>query len=129
MADIKDLYHEHKDLPADEQVKAGKAIGGDMSDEHADFLKTLIKLIDSKKITLGDTKSFLNADVYEKLPQESQDKVDLAILNVADQLRLINDFYRSEATPDSSPHLQTMIEQLWQMKSRLEEQLGDVFKF
>lgn len=128
MADFNDLIQQHSDLPVEEQKKAGKAIHGDMDGEHHDFLKVLIGLLDKKEIIAADAQSMLNKDVYDKLPQEWKDKVDLALINVAEQVRLIEQFYRSTETPDSSPHLQTMIEYLWQMKQRIEE-THDVFKF
>lgn len=129
MSDFQSTLRRHNDLPEAQQKKAGKAIEGKMSSEHETFLKDLIALLDKNSITVGDVKSFLNANVYDKLPQKQKDSVDLALLNINDQIRLIEDFYRSTKTPNSSPHLQTMIEHLWQQKSKLEEQLGDVFKF
>lgn len=119
---------QNQNLPEREQKKAGQAIGGDMDEEHANFLQTLIGLLDRKEIVSSDPQSMLKREVYDKLPQEWKDKVDLALLNIAQQVRLIEEFYRSKETPNSSPHLQTMIEQLWQMKERMEEE-HDVFKF
>lgn len=128
MSTFRTAIQQHKDLPEDEQKKAGQAIGGDMKDEHANFLKTLISLLDKGEIKASDKESMLKKDVYDSLPQEWKDKVDLALMNIAEQVRLIEDFYRSKQTPDSSPHLQTMIEHLWQMKQRIEK-THDVFKF
>lgn len=128
MPDFKDLIQKHADLPMEDQKKAGQAIGGDMDSKHADFLKTLISLLDRKEIDASDPQSLLKKDVYDKLPQEWKDTVDLALLNLADQVRLIEQFFRSKETPNSSPHLQTMIMHLWQMKERIEK-THDVFKF
>jgi hypothetical protein len=128
MPKFDDAIQQHKDLPEDKQKKAGKAIAGDMDDEHANFLKTLISLLDKGEIKASDKDSMLKHNVYDTLPQEWKDKVDLALINIAEQVRLIEDFYRSKQTPNSSPHLQTMIEQLWLMKQRIEK-THDVFKF
>jgi hypothetical protein len=128
MTHYEDTLKKHGDLSEEKQVKAGQAITGDMDDEHANFLKTLIGLLDKDDISTADPRSMLNQKVYDAMSQEEKDAVDLAIVNVTDQVRLIENFYRSEKTPDSSPHLQTMIEHLWQMKSRIEEK-HDVFKF
>lgn len=128
MTDFGNLMQNPAHLPEDAQRKAGQAIGGKMDDKHAAFLQTLIGLLDRKEIVASDAKSMLNHDVYDALDEEWKDKVDLALVNVADQVRLIEEFYRSTETPDSSPQLQTMIEHLWQMKQRIEE-THDVFKF
>ncbi len=127
MADMHSLAEEHKDLSEAKQKKAGQAIAGDMDAEHENFLKTLISLLDKKEIDVSNPQSFLNTAVYDALPQEWKDKTDLALLNIVEQVRLIENFYRSEETPDSSPQLQTMIEHLWQMKQRIEDE-HDVFK-
>lgn len=116
------------DLPEEEQRKAGQAIGGDMGHAHADFLQALIGMLDRGDIVSTDPQSMLKRDVYDGLDEQWKDKVDLALVNVADQVRLIEDFYRSADTPASSPQLQTMIEHLWQTKQRIED-THDVFKF
>ena len=128
MPDFGDLIQKHSDLPLEKQREAGQAIGGKMDDEHENFLKTLITLLDKGEIVSSDAQSMLKKDIYDGLPQEWKDKVDLALVNIADQVRLIENFYRSKETPNESPHLQTMIEHLWQMKQRIEE-MHDVFKF
>ncbi len=120
---------QHADLPESAQKKAGKAIAGAMSDKHETFLTLILSLIDSKTIVPGDPKSFLNNDVYAGLTQSERDGIDLALINLSHLLENVVRFRLSKETPDSSPQLQTMIDELWQMKSRIEEGSGDVFKF
>ena len=128
MADITHLAKKHQNLSEDDQKKAGQAIAGKMTKEHEDFLKLLITLLDEKQISSSDPQSFIKRDVYDTMPQEWKGKVDVALLNIADQIRHIEEFFRSKQTPNESPHLQTMISHLWQMKQRIEEKY-DVFKF
>lgn len=127
MPDFAQSLEDHKDLPLTDQKKAGQAIAGEMDSKHEDFLKHLIKLLDEKKIDIADPQSFLKKEVYDALDEEWRGKVDLVLVNVVDEVRRIEDFFRSTETPNSSPHLQTMIEHLWQMKQRIEE-FHDVFK-
>lgn len=129
MADFASLYDEHKDLSVDSQKKAGQAGGSTMGSKHKKFLAELIAMIDRKDIDAGNPSSFLNPEVYDELPEEGQSAVDYALFNLAHQLRLIEEFFRSKATPNASPELQTMIEHFWDMKSRLEQKHGDVLKF
>lgn len=129
MADMTSLYDEHKHLPEDAQKQAGKAAAGAMGDEHERFLETLLKLLESKAIDPADPKTFLNQAVYDALAQQQKDSIDLALINLGTMLTHVVEFRLSKATPDSSPQLQTMIEELWQAKSRIEEKAGDVFKF
>lgn len=128
MPDFTQAIQDHKNLPEEEQKKAGQAIAGKMAAEHEEFLKTLLKLLDDKQIDTANPQSFINTSIYDTMPQDWKGKTDMALWNIAHLIRLIEEFYKSEKTPDESPHLQQMIEELWQMKQRIEEKY-DVFKF
>lgn len=128
MPDFAQSINQATDLTEKQQKKAGKPVAGDIDEEHRNFLKTLIKLIDSGEIRPDDPKSFLKPEVYDKLDEEWHEKTDIALMNIAQQVRLINDFRNTNGAPDESPQLQTMVEQLWQMKQQIEEH-HDVFKF
>jgi hypothetical protein len=129
MADFASLADQHKDLSVADQVKAGQATGTDMGAEHKKFLADLIGMIDRKELNASSPGTFLHEGEYNKLDEMGRSAVDVAVLNLADQLRHIENFYRSTKTPNASPELQTMIEYFWNMKSRLEEKYGDVLKF
>lgn len=122
------LIARHRDLSEEAQRRAGQAIAGSMGDEHKNFLETVCGLIDSGAIDVRHPETFLDRDVYDHLSEEWKAKIDRALVNIADLLRHIEAFYRSKQTPNESPHLQTMIEQLWQMKQRIETH-HNVFKF
>ncbi|MBI1812948.1 hypothetical protein HY285_02415 [Candidatus Peregrinibacteria bacterium] len=128
-SNLASLMAQHKNLSEEAQKRAGKAISGDMDDPHKQFLKTIAALIESKSIDYHLPETLLEKDIYERLSEGARAKVDVALLNIADMLRHVEQFYRSTATPDESPHLQTMIEHLWSMKERVEREHGNVFKF
>ena len=126
---MKSLYDEHKDLGEDAQKQAGKAIAGTMRPEIEAFLNALLGLLEKKEIDPGNPKSFLNAAVYDALGETDKDKIDLALINLGHMLEDVIEFRLSKLTPDSSPQLETMIAALLQTKTRIEEKVGDVFKF
>lgn len=128
MPDFTTLMQEHQDLPEDKQKKAGQAIAGKMDKDVEEFLHKLLDMIADQKIDTTNPETFINKEVYDIMPQEWKGKTDLALLNIAAQINRIVDFYKSKETPNESPQLQTMIEGLWLMKQRIEEQY-DVFKF
>ena len=115
-------------ISEDQQKKAGKPIGGDMDDKHKNFCTTINKLFESGAIDATKPETFLNQDIYKELDQEWQAKTDLSMVNIATLLNHIYGFYKSKQTPDACPQLQTMIDQLWEMKQRIEIH-ADVFKF
>ncbi len=130
MTNFATIMHDqaHQELSDDAQKKAGKAMGSDMSDEHKNFTKTISALLEEGKIDVLRPQTFLNQAVYQTLPEEVKGKVDLLVVNMATLLSHIYDFYKSKETPDACPQLATMIEQLWEMKERIEKD-DDVFVF
>lgn len=129
MADLTSLYDEHKNLPEEKQKIVGLAKAGPMGDEHTNFVKTISGMITSGEINVYEISTFYNPGAFEALKPEEQEQVGFAMVNIAGLLRQIADFYLSKQTPDSSPQLEQMIEELWQMKDRLESKFGDILKF
>lgn len=126
MPDIHDAIAEHTDVSAADHKQAGTPVSGQVGNDHKDFLETLFKLLDEGGIDPIDPQTFLNEDVYASLDEEWQDKVDLSLSNMATQIRLIDGLRQSG--DNDSIHLHTMVEQLWDMKQRIEEH-HDAFKF
>jgi hypothetical protein len=126
MPDFNRSIQVHQDLSLEDQKKAGQAIAGKMGDEHEKFLQKLIGMLDRKELDVANSDTFLNHAVYDTLTEEWKGKTDLALVNIVDEVRRIEDFFRSKQTPNASPQLQTMIEHLWQMKQRIEDHY-DVF--
>lgn len=128
MADFATQMAETTDLSEAAQKKAGAPMGGDMGKEHKEFAKKISELLESGAIDVTKPESFLNQNIYDGLEQEWKAKVDLSMMNIATLLGHIYDFYKSKQTPDACPQLANMIEQLWEMKERIESH-ADVFKF
>ena len=129
MTDFSASFALHKDLPIADQIKAGQATGTTMDQKHVKFLAELIGMLDRKEMDASVPKTLLKQKNYDSLAPEAKDAVDLALMNLTDQLRHIEEYFRSTKTPNASPQLQTMIEHFWDIKSRLEDKYGDVLKF
>ena len=128
MDDFVQQVAEAKDLTVREQKQVGTPIAGSMDDEHKNFLSTIKQMLQSEEIDPYDPKTFLKMEIYEALDEQWQDKADLTLQNIAGQLRRLSEYLASDETPEESPQLQTMVEQLWQSKQTIEEH-HDVFKF
>ncbi len=128
MADFAAAMATTTDMSEAAQVKAGAPITGDMGDEHKRFAVTIATMLENGSIDVTKPETFLNASVYESLDEQLKGKVDIALVNIASLLGHIYNFYRSKQTPDACPQLATMIEQLWEMKQRIEDH-ADVFIF
>lgn len=106
----------------------GKAVAEPMDEKYKSFIQEMLKLIEAGTVDPQVPDTFVKKDVYEALPQDLKRRTDLAIVNIAHQLRLIIEFFKSTQTPNESPQLVTMIEQLWHMKEPIEKE-ADVFVF
>lgn len=115
-------------LSNEDQKRMGQAAAAPMDEEHNRFLTTILALIDKGEIDIYKPETFLKKDVYDKLDETWRDRTDLALINIANHLQNIYLFRVSKQTPDEAPILASMIEELWQMKQRIEE-THDVFKF
>ncbi|NOS67426.1 MAG: hypothetical protein HOO67_03630 [Candidatus Peribacteraceae bacterium] len=129
MPDFQKAIAVHTEISEEAQKKAGHATGTTMDDKHITFLADLIAMLDRKEMDASVPASLLKKENYDPLPQTAKDLIDVALLNLADQLKRIEAYFRSSQTPNASPQLQTMIEHFWDMKSRLEDKHGDVLKF
>ena len=129
MADLTQLYHQHKDLSEEQQKKAGVSPAGDMGGKHVAFVMHAAQLVKEGQINVFQPETFFKDGAYGLLSEEGRTQADLALVNIADQLRHVVEYYLSDTTPDASPQLEQMIEHLWQMKERLEQKYGPLLKF
>lgn len=128
MADFLQTIGQQAPLSDASQIKAGQSATEKMGDQHENFMKGVLRLIDSGEIDLNKPQSILKMEIYNRLDEMWQSKVDLALVNIVNLLTHIVAFRISKKTPDESTELESMIEHLWQMKQRIEE-THDVFKF
>lgn len=119
--------HSGKDPSEAEQQRLGKPRAASLSDEHTDFLKNLIDLIDAGKIDTKDSQSFINDEVYAGLADDVRAKTDQAIPNIITLLERIMDLHAREED-NASFEMKNLVETLWQAKERI-EQHADVFIF
>jgi hypothetical protein len=117
-----------QNLSTEQQKHMGEAENAPMDAKHNTFLQTILTMVDSGEIDVYKPETFLKRDVYDKLDEQWRDRTDLALMNIANQLQNVYLFRVSKQTPDESPVLSAMIDELWQMKQRIEDH-HDVFKF
>src|SRR3989344_8249022 len=118
---------EPKELPVSVQKRLGVPKPGALQEEHTDFLKEVIGLLDTGKIDTKFPMSFVHENVYKGLSQDWKAKVDMATPNIVSLLERIMDLH-ARPENDASAEMKNLIESLWQAKERIERQ-ADVFIF
>lgn len=128
MNDFSHQIEAHTNVTEADQIAAGQQVQGDTSVKHQDFLTELFRLLDTNEIDPYAPSSMLKTDVYESLTEQKQDQIDLELINICNQVRIIQNFRTSNSKEIESIHFSTMIEHLWEMVNRIEIE-NDVFKF
>lgn len=95
------------------------------NDAQESFLEKLMRLIKEGVLDPMKPSSIINTAVYDTLPDEAKGKVDLEAVNMASAIREIRDLF--ESGNNESFQLQNRIESLREIKTRLEEEGGDLF--
>lgn len=96
-----------------------------LDEEYENFLHALIKKLEDGSINPHNAQTLYNRAVYDKLSEEDQEKADLTAINLISIIRQIEALWKAEHK--TSFQIQNLVETVWQMKSKFEEQYGDVY--
>jgi hypothetical protein len=129
MATFHDILQDHRGtvISHKKQVQLGTPGSAKLSEEHNQFVKVVIGLLEAKKIDPSSPSTFIKEKVYASMTPKGKAVTDRALPNICSLLhRIIDLHYRKE--PNDSPEMKAFIESLWQAKERVEK-YGDVFIF
>ena len=115
----------YKSSQAQQELNSPLPDANGLGDEEKDFLRKLMELIDAGTIDLYKPATLINQEVYGKLTEEKQGKVDLEAMNLLSAIRDIKDL--TENKLDDSFQMKNLIERVKNTKERLEEEGGDLF--
>jgi hypothetical protein len=96
-----------------------------LAKEHAEFLDMLIGKLERKEIDPINASTLYNRPIYDKLSEVEQEKADLTAINLMGVIRQIERLWKLERA--KSFQMQSLVETVWQMKSKFEELHGDVY--
>lgn len=126
---MEDPIQKYQDHIVDQQTQ--KRLNQPLKDEtgfnegHEEFLKILIKKIEGGVLNPFDVKTLYNTSVYENLNEEEKEAADLTALNIVAIIRQIEKLWKLEQK--ATFQVQNLVETVFQMKSKFEEQHGDVY--
>lgn len=115
----------HKDEETQQILNAPMAKEDSLHSEDEEFLKLLIRMIDEGKIGLHQPSSLINREVYDKLDEQTQGKVDMEAMNLLNAIRNIKNLHDSGF--HNTYQIENMVETLKATKERLEQEGGDLF--
>ena len=114
------------DLSTEEQIALGiPALVEQLNDaEIQEYLSLLEKKMEQHAINLFTPSTLINKDIYLKLTELQQGRVDFSCMNLVHLLRQVKQLQeRNEAT---SAQMENLVQTIFQYKNKLENEMGDV---
>ena len=120
-------YKDHNVDPKTQKV-LNKPLQDDtgFNEGHEEFLKMLIGKLESKELDPHNPDTLYNHIIFDKLSEADQEKTSLTAINLMSLIRQIESLYKADQSPTFQ--IQNLVETVFQMKSKFEEQYGDVYK-
>jgi hypothetical protein len=125
---MRNVYKMFKDAVLDPKVqkKLNQPLSQEaLAKEHEDFLDMLIGKLERKELDPYNPSTLFNKPVCDKLSEEEMEKADMTAINLMGVIRQIQQLWNLDHK--ASFQMQNLVEKVWQMKSKFEEQHGDVY--
>lgn len=126
---MEDFIRKYQDHMVDEKTQ--KTLNEPLADQtgfnegHEAFLKLLISKIESGELNLMDAKTLYRKEVYDQLTEDQQEAADLVAVNLVNIIRQIEKLWNLDQRPTFQ--IQNLVETVFQMKSKFENEYGDVY--
>jgi hypothetical protein len=126
MQQILEAYKNHiVDDKTQRRLNSPLRKGSGLHNKQADFMTKLIEKLDNEQIDPLHPATLFNYAVYDKLSEEDQDKTDLSAVNLMGIVKQIKVLW--DLNHEQSFQLQNLVDTVFAMKSKFEEEYGDVF--
>ncbi len=126
MEDILKQYANHQvDDKTQQQLNQPLKDETGFNEGHEEFLKMLISKLESGGLDTHKPATIYNPVIYDKLSEEEQEKADLTAINLMSLIRQIESLWKLDQS--ATFQIQNIVESVFQMKSKFEEQNGDVY--
>lgn len=96
-----------------------------VDDTDAEYIQKMMALVDNGTIQVLTPNTLLNHEIYDKLNEEAQGKVDFNAVNLLGEIRQIRKLW--EAGDHDSYQLINLLQRMRQTKRRVEEEHGDCY--
>ncbi len=126
---MQDIIEKHKDEVID--PKTQQQLNEPLEDKtgfnkgHEEFIKMLKAKLESGELDPHNTDTLYNHEVYDKLPEEEQEKASLTAVNLMSTIRQLETLWN--LGQKATFQIQNLVETVFQMKSKFEELHGDVY--
>lgn len=120
------VAHQDQKIDHDLQKRLNKPTKKSIKPKYKDYLKLILDLLEKKEIEAFVPGTFINQDIYDALDEKAQAEVDKTLLNLASMVQQLQ--YLSDNGAQNSFQLESLVDNIWYTKERIEEVHGDVYK-
>lgn len=126
---MEDILKQYENHVMDDGVQ--KELNNPLADQtgfnsgHETFLKDLIDKLNAGTLDTHNPDTLYNQTVYQALSEEEQEKASLTAVNLMSTIRHIESLWKLDQS--ASFQIQNMVETVFQMKSKFENEHGDVY--
>jgi hypothetical protein len=117
--------HSGKDIPANMQERLNVPPQSALPKEQKEYYRSILNLVTKRVINLYSIASIVHQDIYASLPEKAQGEVDLAGTNILQLLRYLADL--ASKGYHETLQMKHLVDHIWQIKEKVEQQYGDVF--
>ena len=117
--------HSGKDIPATMQERLNAPLKSALPKEQKEYYRSILDLVIKQTINLYSIASIVRQNVYAPLPEKVQGEVDLAGANILHLLRHLADL--ASKGYHETLQMKQLVEHIWHIKEKIEQQYGDVF--
>ncbi|QQR83861.1 hypothetical protein IPJ72_01480 [Candidatus Peregrinibacteria bacterium] len=126
MDDLIKKYENHQvDEKTQQMLNQAATDDTGFNEGHEEFLKKLIEQLKSGQVNPLEPTSLYNHAVYDQLSEEDQEKADLTAVNLVSIIRQIEKLWALDQK--ATFQIQNLVETVFQMKSKFEQEYGDVY--
>ncbi|MBN2087005.1 hypothetical protein JW758_01525 [Candidatus Peregrinibacteria bacterium] len=126
---MQNIYEQHKDAVIDPNTQ--QMLNEPLVDKtgfnegHEEFIKMLKAKLESGELETHTPDTLYNHEVYDRLSEEDQEKASLTAINLMSTIRQLETLWKLGQS--ATFQIQNLVETVFQMKSKFEEQHGDVY--
>lgn len=115
------------ELSIDQQEELGEPLhdSSAVSGDQKEYFEMIIGMIEKKEIDVFRPESLLNKAHYDSLDEMARGKIDLTTPNLCNYLQQIQHLLEKEGA--ESFQMANLVETVWQIKERIENEYGDVY--
>jgi hypothetical protein len=118
--------HQNTEITMEIQDRLNKPLVKNVKPEYKDYLQFILKLIQDKEIDVFVPSTLLHQEKYDVLNDKAKAEIDMTLVNLAQMIQQLQKLF--DLNQEESYQLESLVDNIWYTKERIESVHGDVYK-